>query len=364
MPAAKYGVDSFHVNVLDGEAAFHLLVDRSEEPHKILSTVLIDGGHASMVNRTASTRTHISESGEYKLPDSDTNLKCDTIVITQWDEDHYGGILKLIRNSIKTDGTDNPQTSIFKYGVTGRSDPKTYLYVPTSFKVAGDTEKDFDIWVNQTTIRLKGRWQNGEILVDCEVGEITAKGICKLRTEDFLGVNLFTNRTLSSSCSSSSISNPTILLTKNKPTLPDGTCPSSSLPGLYCVAANTDILGRPLNPQSQKRKGGTGKASILDLGDSTGPIRESICAMVIWASGRLSHYTGGFLDCVEEKKIVAWSQASGEIDQKGKWVTSMKVSHGRASNATPIAMLQNFRPKNIVLSCGSSRQQPCKRFSS
>lgn len=358
MSTAEYGVDSFHINVSDGEAAFHLLVNRSEEPCKILSTVLIDGGHATMVSRTTNTRNAISQSGDYKLPDGATTLKCDAIVITQWDEDHYGGILKLIRNSLRDDGTDNIDTSIFKYGGAGRSDPKTYLYVPTTFEVAGDKTKDFDIWVDQATVHLKGRWLNNEIWVDCEAGNIKAKGICKLRTENFLGVNFFVNRTLRPP--SASVGNPATLIERNPPNLPDGTLPSTSLPGIYCIATNTDILGRRINSSSQKRRVGTGKAPVVALDDNTTTNRESICAMIIWNSGRLSHYMGGGLDSAEEKKIVDWSQTNGGVDQKGKWVTSMKVSHHRTHWATPVPMLQNFRPKNIVLSCGSRHMHPGK----
>jgi hypothetical protein len=354
-------VHSFHINVLDGDAAFHLLVDESTKPPTILSTVLIDGGHRHLSFDHRDHRvTQLSRdlAGSYK--DTSTPvLRCDTIVITHWDEDHYGGILRLIENSINSDGSINDGKSVFKYEGGNRAKPQTYLYVPCAFY------KDHGTFLiaNLGEQPLHGRWQGDEILVDFASGKPNQSlGICKLRTKDILGVNFFTNKPLPSGTSSEGLKSPEDLVKANKPTLPNGASSKSSIPGLYCVGSNTDKIGYRIDAVvSMRTRAKMKQIGTVDIVNRypTASNCESIAAMLIWDNSfRLSHYTAGDLDFDDEGDIVAWTKTNGDTKTVGKWVTSMKVSHHGGRNETPATILENFRSRNIIISCGGKYGHP------
>jgi hypothetical protein len=98
-------VHSYHINVDHGDSAIHLLVTNAT-PHQILSAVLIDGarpGHEADICRVI---RHIRQSRQYdcSLQRNDDDLQTmrfDSIVVTHWDIDHWGGIKALLENDLR-----------------------------------------------------------------------------------------------------------------------------------------------------------------------------------------------------------------------------------------------------------------------
>ena len=84
-----------------GDSAIHLLVDNATPP-KVYNAVLIDGG-LNNVGVLANLKTCISwieRSGSYTIPAG--VLRFDSVVVTHWDEDHWGGVRQLIRDGCRT----------------------------------------------------------------------------------------------------------------------------------------------------------------------------------------------------------------------------------------------------------------------
>ncbi|KAI0546743.1 hypothetical protein F4679DRAFT_556856 [Xylaria curta] len=89
---STWEVVSYHINVGLGDGSIHLLIDK--KPAKIEETiagaVMIDGGMDG-AERMKDIIREIER--EYWLTDG---LQFDSIVVTHWDKDHYGGLFKLL----------------------------------------------------------------------------------------------------------------------------------------------------------------------------------------------------------------------------------------------------------------------------
>ena len=95
-------VHSYHINVDHGDSAIHLLINTTANPNPVLKAVLIDGGkpnHAADIRKIirqirSSTRYDFSAQGSD--PTHLDTMSFDSIVITHWDIDHWGGIGALL----------------------------------------------------------------------------------------------------------------------------------------------------------------------------------------------------------------------------------------------------------------------------
>lgn len=319
----SYGVDSYHINCGPGDCAIHVLVSNPSTNPQAVKVILIDGGKSRATTRSNIPNT-INILGErYKFA-----LRFDAIVITHWDDDHFAGILSVIRAELKEKAKVKPlppvgsmQVSFLKYDVGGK--PATVWYCP--------------YW------SLPGIKANGppkSLRLSNMIVEIYFAGrgwvpLCVLKSGDLRGVNFLNNKPLPATKTPESITSPAVLVAQNPPGDPDV--------GIYCVAVNKLCLGP------------VGAEEIIDAPGTTETNLRSVCAMVIWTGGRISHYFAGDAEYTVEEKVVRWSQ----VGQKRE-VTSMKMGHHGAVSSTPTDMLGKFQPKNLVISCGSDYGHPSR----
>lgn len=107
-------VDVYHLNIGTGDAAIYYLVQHPPPNLKIANpgilpyihrACLIDGGKAAGATQILNFLLKVSERYQFsKSQGGRTNLlfpPFDAIVITHWDNDHYGGVLDLISGDVK-----------------------------------------------------------------------------------------------------------------------------------------------------------------------------------------------------------------------------------------------------------------------
>lgn len=149
------GVDSFHINVEQGDSAIHLLVEYKEnkpEVRTIKKAVMVDAGPGGgFATNISDTLMEIAKSNgiiKWKQGKSkNTSLKLDAIIITHWDDDHYAGLETLLTKDLekkvtkKTWKKDTWQPDFLKYGGKNRSEPLTTVYAPYWDMVGGSGAK-------------------------------------------------------------------------------------------------------------------------------------------------------------------------------------------------------------------------------
>lgn len=335
---SEYGLDSFHIAVGQGDAAIHLLVQLPADPttqSTVIRACLIDGGNTSGGNHKATykgvgargisrTMEHIKT--KYICPNG---LRFDSIVVTHWDADHYKGIVELIRFDIdsQTKTGADPNTllvSFMKYKDNSRATPETVFYAPYWWERSAKDNADANFYEDPTAMGYLG----------CKY---TAKGaadkICLLNTGDIRGTNFLTNTALPVKSPAKDIKSPIDLVTANPP--------EAGYPGIYCVCTNVHVLG----------------TTTLDVVDHKGTEtnQSSICSMVIWQSGRVSHYFAGDATFDVEKEVSKWSGMDGSA---GKKLFAMKLSHHGDAGTSPVETLNSYNPDYIVISAGRLYQHP------
>lgn len=118
--AVQYEIHSLHINVGNGDAAIHLLVEPVTDAKNVIHrAILVDGGKATAVDQIVKTIKYIEDT--YAIVDLDgTNqvdqtstakppppqLRFDGIVVTKWAVDHSAGLLKLINDQLLADKPD------------------------------------------------------------------------------------------------------------------------------------------------------------------------------------------------------------------------------------------------------------------
>jgi len=103
----------------------HLLVDVGVTPKRIYNAVLIDGGMPGLTyQKIVEVIERIERSGYYDFDPNGHfgpgtgNLRFDSIVITHWDKDHWGGVRDLLLYGYRTDVAAHPQiTAALQQGV-------------------------------------------------------------------------------------------------------------------------------------------------------------------------------------------------------------------------------------------------------
>jgi glyoxylase-like metal-dependent hydrolase (beta-lactamase superfamily II) len=95
---AKYEIDSHFINIGIGDGAVHVLLEKkNNKPQCIVRTVLIDGGLETAKETLAAAISDIRK--KYH-----TQFRFDAIVITHWDEDHYGAVTEMLYLDAKATG--------------------------------------------------------------------------------------------------------------------------------------------------------------------------------------------------------------------------------------------------------------------
>jgi hypothetical protein len=152
----SWEVHCFHININIGDAAIHLRVSpvtptpptpinpNPPSPTKQFSVdraVLMDGGKNSTFSVDQIDKTIAYIETKYDIPGG--KLLFDSIVLTHWDDDHYGGLFRLIqyRSSSSADGKQKSTCAFMKYNADTHL-PETVMYVPYWVN-PGYTETDY-----------------------------------------------------------------------------------------------------------------------------------------------------------------------------------------------------------------------------
>lgn len=364
-----YHVDSYHINVEMGDGAIHLLLQITEEdgnvltPPRVLSAVLIDGGHnrhAGLQNLKDTIQTIIDlgydDANGNPIDNHDEShcLKFDAIIVTHWDQDHWCGMVRLFMDDVVAQivaGTplDTLECRYLRYdGPTGL--PESVLYVPYwNFTPGTAISEEKGAYEGFSNIREDGPSPARFFLCDFDVEEDddgdwrgTIPNFLKVRIHkdwSFLGVNFFTGDEIDIAQIPNIIHPQQLIAQPVHHTRING----EMRPGMYCIAAYRQYMGPPL----------------LEVVDkiNTRTNQLSIAAMIIWPDLQLSHYFAGDLSYDMEKKLVVWSGANSAA---GRRVSAMKASHHGAAISTPVEMIQNFDPRSIILSAGNDYGHPRK----
>ena len=308
-PTIKYRVDSIHINVGQGDGAIHLLVDPQliqDDKPTVKRACLVDGGEWQVVendgNMSGNERIRLAISrikqnyflSEKHSSDDPLVMRFDSVVITHWDSDHYGGIGKLIKDDFenqwksikpKEDPEDEAEFTkyekdfkdkmaphrcrYFQYEKTTMT-PTTTLYAPYWYFSA---EENLELNVSSAKGFRSIRFFNGDsndpsdgvplnaktltfkltdsitIVEDSKKPKRNRKGpktveanienLCNLcyDPEEMMGVNFFNNARRESS-EYEKIENPEKLKDLVKGT--DG-----APVGIYCVACRGRVIGSP-----------------------------------------------------------------------------------------------------------------------
>jgi glyoxylase-like metal-dependent hydrolase (beta-lactamase superfamily II) len=102
--AATDEIHVFHINVSEGDSTIYLHAHPTVGPksgYSVEAAVLLDGGTQGPENVEKITDTIKWIEGEYGLKYASKVLKFDSIVLSHWDADHYGGVGEFLAKHLK-----------------------------------------------------------------------------------------------------------------------------------------------------------------------------------------------------------------------------------------------------------------------
>jgi hypothetical protein len=356
-----YSVHSHHLNVGAGDAAIHLLVKDPVTKTKkalVVAAVLIDGGpdiSLAIIKRTIEEieKRYLFEASEK------AKLRFDSLVVTHWDHDHYEGVFRLLISDFREQTRPVTRSRLLKYDMD--NNPLSILYMPylnygESLTKGVDKGAPEFLWRNDTVTptlvhinkmgqssKAKGDMPNGVknfAILCCTTGYMPGKKA--KRTDGMIGRNFFDNGPLAqrSLPEIKSITDPEEIITDYE------------RPGLYCVGADSVVIGKNTGPSFPEDPLIPG---VIDINSSPTNLSSIMC-VVVSTSGRILHYTGGDAEFSTEIKLPAWMGNIGVPTDD--FVPVMKLSHHGSSYNTPISFLDFMRPKNIIISSGTQYYHP------
>ncbi|KAF7563164.1 hypothetical protein G7046_g951 [Stylonectria norvegica] len=378
MAPSKYEVRSLYANVGCGDAAIHCLF---EDEYTIVSAVLIDGG--SNMSKTIDTGdgyqknpiirmlAWINAQGYKFLEDADRTitydcLKFSTIIITHWDEDHYNGLVSALQLGY-TERANTPPISWLKWAPDNKT-PRTALYCPnvSSYRGSMVSNKDKRNGPHEKLFAL----EDDETIIAFKIAKIkkyinfATFSHAELDRFAVLGVDFFSNNKMPPSPTRPTDRyTATQMMDENKPRPYKDTGEYPDRPGMYGVG----VLRRSLFPPQPNDPGyrpyglsnQASKDTVFD-GPNVGVVADenvtmtnkiSIAACILWNMPgfdppiRCSHYFAGDADERSEQQFAIWLAGSGI-----KTITSMKLSHHGSKSSTPLNMLTQFKPLNVIAS--------------
>ncbi|KAI1872499.1 hypothetical protein JX265_005379 [Neoarthrinium moseri] len=333
-------VDSHHVSVKVGDCAVHLLVKNSgKKNQEVWGAVLVDGGTSSLNPNLVSSKNAIESitaklSKLYRLK----QLNYETIVVSHWDEDHYGGLVDLIyKDALKAENDKKKLYEVMDYLMWkdegGEKVPGTYFYCPNEKESHSSTGK------TKTLNGLPARFRRNGIYIevctdadpDRSTGDWYPFAILKSAEDnlyDVLGVNFFENKGLKPPVGPLT---PVQLVNSNPPG-------EAGWPGMYCIGVKNQTFKQPKS---------SGIPEIVPEG-VTKTNQFSIAQVILWPDGtnppKCSHYSAGDADEKRERLYMAWLYSQGV-----KRITNMKLSHHGSRSSSP-QETPMFQPVNIVIS--------------
>lgn len=372
--APKWDVHSYHYSVGAGDAAIHLLVDASVSQPRVQGAVLLDGGRAvgfpilkEGIRRLSSQYNCGSDSAGRPLP-----LRFNSIVISHWDDDHCGGIIKLMLSDLQEKAghgtpTKDLKSSYCKYNASG--EPITILYAPYWLQASSSTKKP----AKQDAYQRPGLWRRYKdsatkqpyvnMCVDkYDDDKDWVQKVARLCTETgyrsadkrvgMLGRNFFYNgdgMPLRSEDDPAHITDVTTLI--KHMTL-------ANQPGLFCIGADSMLVDKG-DVQAKLPPGGVDEPGVIDAGGDTAVNRSSIICIIVHSNGSVLHYFGGDAAYESEQYLPEWLTKNG-----GKLNTEiipvMKLGHHGAATSSPINLLDLFMPQYVFVSSGSQYGHPSK----
>ncbi|KAF5531684.1 hypothetical protein FMEXI_12830 [Fusarium mexicanum] len=303
----EWVVHSFHINVGAGDSAIHIRAKASfatptaSPTYEYDRVVLIDGGDGNDAGCNRIQQLLVGLPSLYTNRPMAPMLPLDAIVFTHWDTDHWKGIHDLMKQNQK------------KYGNIPFLKPKdkdlTTIYAPD------------DNFPNQCEFTL----ENGAPPT-ITLGK--SKNCAKFyHGKTLIGADFFED-----------------FVPGNK-TLPDGGAKGLystkekgyKKPAMFCVACNNVTISNH-------------QISLIDSPITVTNMR-SIANIIVWPEGKVSHYFAGDLNWANESDIVDWI---------GKDVTipNVKLSHHGAKSSTPLNMLVQYKPTNVIISAGHRHGHP------
>jgi hypothetical protein len=355
-------VDSYHINIGNGDGSIHVLVSQpGRVAHKC---VLIDGGSAmhwwklKLDPRVkGSTHDPIRDMVKYLGSVYDwgagaPGCQFDTIVLTHWDEDHWGKMLRTIMEDAYEADKNKTRIPYLKYDADGL--PETYFYVPnfyprTDLNLNGARSErlqcDFingrpepyafiNAFYHISALKKEEKWIPFAILCSPDIGGgLGLRGV--------LGAELFNNTLVPDTTPLTEIADIRQLTAANPP----GELDNIQMPALYCICAHQTVLGPPA-------------VEVIPEGVSM-TNQVSIVCVLYWAgTGRISHYLGGDADQDTESKVLSWLTRRGSRSIR---ITSIKLSHHGSRSSTPLDFWDTVRPKNVIISLPiRQHHHPCK----
>ncbi|GIK00104.1 hypothetical protein Aspvir_004119 [Aspergillus viridinutans] len=397
---ANFGVDTIHLNVGVGDCEIVLQVDLSDSTRlpKIVKAVLIDGGYPTWFRgRAVETINKFIKFGcrrRYRLPDGDTTLMLDAIVITHWDQDHYGGIVcameqdlqQAILNDVVNRGHKDQllaknRCSFLRYGPDtasgARGPPLTTVYVPywtpippqkaphsllelqeealihylavdvTPFAVFGDRW-----WMGKVALLRSTYVENigRDLFTDVWAGNPATPLVqATFATPRDLAVALKLRGCPGGrpalaivGCQRENIVPPAP--SSSSRTLPRAPSPSFTLP------SNPPVPVRPHRPVLRM----VNRPEVKDEADTTNA--ASIICVVIWVdTGVIGHFMGGDAFWTQEIPLVKWIAGPPESTSR---IGAVKLSHHGSASSTPTTLFSSLCPRSIIVSAYDDYYHP------
>jgi hypothetical protein len=340
--AFTWEVDSYHVNCGIGDCSIHILVKVSADGSSELKRVLLLDGGTGRGTETAVPLNRTIEliEGNPRYWNGGTGyLQFHAVVISHWDEDHWGGIARMLRDAYDENNSGLRFRGRYKRFIYTDSGPETMVYaqdINTKNKGGLIFEED----------------DNGKRTMGYARSDLhdTLSNVANAQWgEDLIGTEFFSSKPLAGT-KHDKIRNLSDLVSHH------GHPPV----GLYCVAAEELVIGLKKKtsagwPWSIKQV----PEQTMQIERTTDTNRGSLCHILVWWSAtqapRVSHYLGADLNARTESYITHWLEGSG-VNR----ITCMKASHHGAKSSNPPRFLQKFRPKRIIVSARDKHGHPCK----
>lgn len=343
-------VDSHHAQVKVGDCAIHVLLDDDE----VTKVVLVDGGTKATTEKNAKNAiTAMIEKmlALYRMQEED--FAFNTIIVSHWDEDHYGALVDKIQKDMKEaiDAGEDPADVLHYLWWDPPDKPTTYFYCPNEQQENSKSGKSKSTNGLPAPFRrgLKTNIKDNSMYIEVCIAKDpkTAKekewhpfAILKsaqTKLYDVLGVNFFTNEPLDTKGGKPTYSyTPAKLVKDNKPE-------KVGAPGMYCIGVKNKTFG------DSGFEDAVDAPEIVPEG-VTKTNQYSIAAVILWPNNipndppKCSHYFAGDADEKRERIYQGWLRDGGITE-----MTNMKLSHHGSRSSTPLDAV-TFLPLNIVMS--------------
>ncbi|RBA19810.1 hypothetical protein FPRO05_09110 [Fusarium proliferatum] len=303
----EWVVHSFHINVGAGDSAIHIRAKASfaqpdaSPTYEYDRVVLIDGGDGNHDGCTRIQKLLSTLPSVYENKPVAPMLQLDAIVVTHWDTDHWAGISRLMINNQSTNGKI-PFLKSKNEGLTTIYAPDANFPNGCQFKLEKGTPPTISLGKSKKC----AKFYHGKTLIGADFFEDFVPGEKTLPVGGAKG----------------------LYSTKGK---------GYEKPAMFCVACNNVTIWNH-------------RISLIDSPITITNMR-SIANIIVWPEGKVSHYFAGDLDWANESHIVDWI---------GKDVTipNIKLSHHGAKSSTPLNMLVQYKPTNVIISAGHKHGHP------